>query len=102
MSDTALQQSLLPTDIGAPAHTPSNGPRSEVQANTRTEVQALLTLSAPVTAQLASQYAIQVISQSYVGHQGAASLTAAAIGHTVWHGMNVRALICSQLTATSF
>lgn len=71
-SNTDLQQILLTCEAEPAA-----------PATTKGEVKALLALSAPVTLQLSSQYAIHVISESFIGHQGATSLTAAAIGHTV-------------------
>ena len=72
LANIDLEQSLLSYQADAPT-----------QNSWRGEVKTLLALSAPVTVQLSSQYAIHVISQSFIGHRGATSLAAAAIGHTV-------------------
>lgn len=98
-ANSDLQQALLTPAPNVVTHS--------LQINVRDEVKALLTLSAPVTVQLSSQYAIHVISQSFVGHQGPASLTAAAIGHTV-HAYRCTLCTCvywcarTKLRAASF
>lgn len=52
-------------------------------ANFQLELWNLLLLSAPVMVQLSAQYAVTVINQYFIGHQGAGPLAAAAIGNTV-------------------
>lgn len=52
-------------------------------ANVRLELRGLLSLSAPVMVQLSAQYAVTVVNQYFIGHQGASPLAAAAIGNTV-------------------
>ena len=52
-------------------------------ASLKHELRGLLTLSAPVMVQLSAQYAVTVINQYFIGHQGAGPLAAAAIGNTV-------------------
>jgi len=52
-------------------------------ANLKLELCGLLSLSAPVMVQLSAQYAVTVVNQYFIGHQGAGPLAAAAIGNTV-------------------
>lgn len=52
-------------------------------ADLRLELCGLLSLSAPVMVQLSAQYAVTVVNQYFIGHQGAGPLAAAAIGNTV-------------------
>ena len=52
-------------------------------ANVKLELRGLLLLSAPVMVQLSAQYAVTVVNQYFIGHQGAGPLAAAAIGNTV-------------------
>ena len=52
-------------------------------ANVKLELKALSLLSAPVIVQLTALYAISTVNQYFIGHLGAASLAAAAIGNTV-------------------
>lgn len=52
-------------------------------ANVKLELRGLLSLSAPVMVQLSAQYAVTVVNQYFIGHQGASPLAAAAIGNTV-------------------
>lgn len=54
-----------------------------VPANVKLELRGLLLLSAPVMVQLSAQYAVTVVNQYFIGHQGAGPLAAAAIGNTV-------------------
>ncbi|KAA6429172.1 MAG: hypothetical protein FRX49_00568 [Trebouxia sp. A1-2] len=51
-------------------------------ADLRLELCGLLSLSAPVMVQLSAQYAVTVVNQYFIGHQGAGPLAAAAIGNT--------------------
>ncbi|KAL3161013.1 hypothetical protein ABBQ38_009396 [Trebouxia sp. C0009 RCD-2024] len=51
-------------------------------ANVKLELRGLLSLSAPVMVQLSAQYAVTVVNQYFIGHQGASPLAAAAIGNT--------------------
>ncbi|DBA94578.1 hypothetical protein WJX77_010461 [Trebouxia sp. C0004] len=51
-------------------------------ANLKLELCGLLSLSAPVMVQLSAQYAVTVVNQYFIGHQGAGPLAAAAIGNT--------------------
>lgn len=72
-------------------------------ANLKLELRGLLMLSAPVMVQLSAQYAVTVINQYFIGHQGAGPLAAAAIGNTV--GLNGKsgqfATCCLQLSGRS-
>lgn len=52
-------------------------------ANVKLELRGLLLLSAPVMVQLSAQYAVTVVNQYFIGHQGAGPLAAGAIGNTV-------------------
>lgn len=58
-------------------------PAAEKPANMKNELRGLLSLSAPVMVQLSAQYAVTVVNQYFIGHQGAGPLAAAAIGNTV-------------------
>ena len=73
----SLQENLLGSQ---------DAPHGEDKASaehTKIELKALLRLSAPLMVQLASQYAIILINQYFIGHLGPAQLAAAAIGNTV-------------------
>ena len=75
--DVSLQESLLGEN---------DRPHGEDKVSpetTKIELKALLKLSAPLMVQLASQYAIILINQYFIGHLGPAELAAAAIGNTV-------------------
>ena len=74
--DDTLQEPLLDNDL--PLADDGVAP-----ANVRLELKALSLLSAPVIVQLTALYAISVVNQYFIGHQGAAPLAAAAIGNTV-------------------
>ena len=68
-------------------------------ANLKLELCGLLSLSAPVMVQLSAQYAVTVVNQYFIGHQGAGPLAAAAIGNTVSVPVNLwpRPLLCAEL-----
>ena len=62
---------------------PDEAPATQKPANMKLELRGLLLLSAPVMVQLSAQYAVTVVNQYFIGHQGAGPLAAAAIGNTV-------------------
>ena len=85
---------------------PDDAPATQKPANVKVELRGLLLLSAPVMVQLSAQYAVTVVNQYFIGHQGAGPLAAAAIGNTVscsqrahlWpvpQSSNANAMICS-------
>lgn len=79
-AERLLQVSML-SDYNAFDNDPTaaNG----TPANLKLELCGLLSLSAPVMVQLSAQYAVTVVNQYFIGHQGAGPLAAAAIGNTV-------------------
>ena len=76
-AEALLTSPLLAID-GVPAEEEPAAP-----ANVKLELRGLLLLSAPVMVQLSAQYAVTVVNQYFIGHQGAGPLAAAAIGNTV-------------------
>lgn len=68
---------------------PSDVPVTDKSANVKLELRGLLLLSAPVMVQLSAQYAVTVVNQYFIGHQGAGPLAAAAIGNTVSVNMRI-------------
>lgn len=62
---------------------PDDAAATKETANIKLELRGLLLLSAPVMVQLSAQYAVTVVNQYFIGHQGAGPLAAAAIGNTV-------------------
>lgn len=77
-----LRERLLDQDPAVPDE-------AAAPASLRHELRGLLTLSAPVMVQLSAQYAVTVINQYFIGHQGAGPLAAAAIGNTVCQLVNL-------------
>ncbi len=78
-AERLLQVPMLDTDAIDDDPTAADG----TPANLRLELCGLLSLSAPVMVQLSAQYAVTVVNQYFIGHQGAGPLAAAAIGNTV-------------------
>ena len=78
---------------------PDDVPTTEEPANVKIELRGLLLLSAPVMVQLSAQYAVTVVNQYFIGHQGAGPLAAAAIGNTV--NLNPCSSHCTHHVASS-
>ncbi len=78
-AERLLQVPMLNTNANDEDTTAAGG----TSANLKLELRGLLSLSAPVMVQLSAQYAVTVVNQYFIGHQGAGPLAAAAIGNTV-------------------
>ena len=80
VDDSSLEGPLLESNVNNDNSALRDG---TAPANVKLELRGLLLLSAPVMVQLSAQYAVTVVNQYFIGHQGAGPLAAAAIGNTV-------------------